>query len=114
MGMMLRLVLILCLVLTGIGLGVARGTIQAGGQVVLCTGDGVVLRDIPGAPGQVHVHLCPDMALSLLNAAIPAPPVADQPVHFSAFLPVSMLQVADFRAVSVATARDPPLLVDLI
>lgn len=68
----LSLVLILCLAFTGIGLGAARGTVMAGGQVVICTGQGVVVMDHPGAPGPPH--LCPDMALSLLAAVWTPPP----------------------------------------
>ena len=63
--------LILCLVLTGIGLGAARGTVVRAEQVVLCTGHGVVIVDHPGKPRQAQ--FCPDMALSLLSAPPDAP-----------------------------------------
>lgn len=61
-----HLALILCLVLTGIGLSAARGTLIRAEQVVLCTGHGAVIVDHPGEPRQAHI--CPDMALSLLSA----------------------------------------------
>ena len=61
-----HLALILCLVLTGIGLGAARGTVVRAEQVVLCTGHGVVIVDHPDGTRQTQV--CPDMALSLLSA----------------------------------------------
>lgn len=70
---LLRLSLILVLMLTGIGLGAARGTVQIGGQVVICTGEGVVTRQIPGAPGPV-AHVCPDMALALMAGVAPEQP----------------------------------------
>lgn len=70
---LLRLSLILVLMLTGIGLGKARGTVQIGGQVVICTGEGVVTRQIPGAPDPV-AHVCPDMALALMAGVATEPP----------------------------------------
>jgi hypothetical protein len=61
-----HLALILCLVLTGIGLGAARGTVVRAEQIVLCTGHGVVVVDHPDGPPRAQI--CPDMALSLLSA----------------------------------------------
>lgn len=103
----LHLALILCLALTGIGLGVARGTVAVGGQVVLCTGAGVVVVDHPDAQGGFP-HICPDMALSLLAA------VASEP-HFPAHH-VTAAALSVFPPTSVllsfgrlpASARDPP------
>lgn len=63
--------LILCLVLTGIGLGAARGTVVMDGQVVLCTGTGLVVVSDPH--GSTRTHICPDMALSLLSAVANPP-----------------------------------------
>lgn len=66
-----HLALILCLVLTGIGLGAARGTVVRAEQIVLCTGHGVVVVDHPDGPPKAQI--CPDMALSLLTALPDAP-----------------------------------------
>lgn len=71
MRRVLHLALTLCLVLTGIGLGAARGTVVRAEQVVLCTGHGVVIVDHPDGPRRAQ--LCPDMALSLLSAVLDAP-----------------------------------------
>lgn len=103
----LRLFLILCLMLTGIGLGAARGTVQIGGQVVLCTGEGVVLRDIPGQ-GNGRLHICPDMALSLLGATTPteAPVLLGAP--FRRWHPPILRAAAVSRSEQTACARDPP------
>lgn len=107
MRRLLHPALILCLVLTGIGLGAARGTVVRAGQVVLCTGHGVVIVDHPGEPRQAR--FCPDMALSLLSAPPDAPvdPAAlrdaarlDQPV------PVRHAQGRESRR---AVARGPPV-----
>ena len=67
----LHLILVLCLALTGIGLGTARGTVMLAGKTVLCSGQAIVVMDDPAAPGRSQV--CPDMALSLL-AGTPVPP----------------------------------------
>ncbi|WP_410218209.1 hypothetical protein [Paracoccus sp. (in: a-proteobacteria)] len=67
----LPFVLILVLMLTSIGLGVARGQVRLGTEVVLCTGHGVVVTRLPDGGGG-KAHLCPDMALSLLAAVNPA------------------------------------------
>lgn len=98
--------LILCLVLTGIGLGAARGTVLRAERVVLCTGHGVVVVERPD--GQRQAHLCPDMALSLLAATLDHPGDAlalhTAPRSGRAF---SVLHTAGRKAPSAA-ARDPP------
>lgn len=68
MPAVLRLALILLMMLTGIGLGVARGTVQIAGHVVLCSGQGLVVMHGVDGEAEGSAHLCPDMALSLLNA----------------------------------------------
>ncbi|MDM7458160.1 MAG: hypothetical protein P3W94_002150 [Paracoccus sp. (in: a-proteobacteria)] len=64
--------LILLIAVTSIGLGTARGTIMRGQEVMLCSGDGVVVTRLPASPeiplGGVEAHLCPDMALSMMLA----------------------------------------------
>lgn len=75
----MHLILILCLVLTGVGLGAARGTVLRADRMVLCTGHGVVVVDHPDGTGEAW--LCPDMALSLLVAMpdTPPPPTVPRP-----------------------------------
>lgn len=69
-------VLILVVMLTGIGLGAARGVVRQGDRIVLCTGHGVVVTQRPD--GQDQAHLCPDMALSLMAALGGAAPVVPE------------------------------------
>lgn len=104
----LRLALILCLTLTGVGLGMARGTVQSGGQVVICTGQGVVVRYVPGAPGKTSAHVCPDMALSLLSApaAHDISVVRASGLHRLVMLPDAAFGVS--RPMPATAARDPP------
>ncbi len=108
MRFVLHLALILCLALTGIGLGVARGTVAVAGQVVICTGKGVVVIDHPDAPGGASAHICPDMALSLLAAVASDPPVLTNSGA------VIDLAATGYRADNLphdgltASARDPP------
>lgn len=102
-----HLALILCLVLTGIGLGAARGTVVRAEQIVLCTGHGVVIVDHPDGPAQAQ--FCPDMALSLLSA-LPDAPVDLALSRDAADLdrPVSILHVQG-RAPPRPAARGPPV-----
>ena len=104
----LRLVLVFCLALTGIGLGVARGTVHSGGQVVICTGVGVVIRHVPGAPGKTVAHICPDMALSFLDATASADirPVPDAGRYRLVSHPGAVPEHS--RSEPLASARDPP------
>ncbi len=64
----------LMLVLTSGAMAVARGQATAAGSVVLCTGAGPVAIQVD-AQGQPTgpVHICPDCALSLLDAAATGP-----------------------------------------
>lgn len=104
----LHLALILCLALTGIGLGVARGTVAVGGQMVLCTGAGVVVVNHPDAPGGTAAHVCPDMALSLLSAVASDPPLP-QRILIGAVLTQIAYDAALVPHDSLpASARDPP------
>lgn len=101
-----HLALILCLAITGIGLGAARGTVIPAEQVVLCTGHGVVVVDHPDAPRSLQI--CPDMALALLAALQDAP--LDGPVirGFGTLArSVSALPLRDQQSPRPA-ARDPP------
>ncbi|MFV0386594.1 hypothetical protein [Paracoccus sp. (in: a-proteobacteria)] len=101
----LRIILILSLMLTGIGLGFARGTVQIGGQVALCTGAGIVFRDVPG---QGRTYICPDMALSLLNATLPMLAEVPRSGAFFRFSPLEPVRKRLSRPVPVPAARDPP------
>lgn len=97
----LRLAVILCIALTGIGLGAARGTVLIGGQVVLCSGHAVVvlLQADEGGPDG-HAHLCPDMALSLLHAIASNVPLAAPQRR--------VLRAAAASAQGAMIAHDPP------
>ncbi len=71
---LVALCLSLMLVLTSGAMAVARGQATASGSVVLCTGSGPVAVQVD-AEGQPvgPVHICPDCALSLLDAEITGP-----------------------------------------
>lgn len=105
----IRVALILCLMLTGIGLGVARGQVQIAGQIVLCTGEGVVTVSAPHGAQGTQIHICPDMALHLLAtgfASATAIAMSWPPVRRLASDHVAaMLAPQDRPALS---ARDPP------
>lgn len=102
----LHLILILCLGLTGVGLGAARGTVVRADRIVLCTGHGVVVID--HLDGSRRASFCPDMALSLLAAPGDGPPGPMMPRPAAeADRPAPNLPVR--RAQSLwPTARDPP------
>ncbi len=69
----LVLMLAVVLALTGVGLAAARGGPDAAGRIEICTGTGPVMI-LVGEDGQpVAPRICPDQALSLLNAvSVPA------------------------------------------
>ena len=71
--------LALTLALTSAAMAAARGQTMAAGSVVICTGSGAVTMQVD-ADGQPvgPVHICPDCALSLLEAAAAAPEDAGQ------------------------------------
>lgn len=104
----LHLILTLSLMLTSIGLGTARGTVQIGGQVVICTGEGLVVRTVPGVPGQSEAHICPDMALSLIDAVVAEDIAAPYTLVSRGADTAPHVPHGDSRLVPAATARDPP------
>lgn len=110
MSRFVPLILILVVMLTSIGLGAARGTIRMGEQIVLCTGHGVVVTRLPGDQGD-SVHLCPDMALSVLAAVGPAdialPSRADRALSGWS---IDSILLTPVRQAPVRV-RDPPLVV---
>lgn len=71
--MVFRLALIALVLLTSLSLGMARGQLRAGTEVILCGGMAVITD--PGDPGRARY--CPDMAPGLLAALdVPSPTVA--------------------------------------
>lgn len=104
-----RLALILCLMLTGIGLGAARGQVQVDGHIVLCTGQGIVTVDAPPGSPAGHTHICPDMALSLLAAVHAQPATSVAPRRLSRRVTPDRVETA-LRSQDrpVVSARDPP------
>lgn len=106
----LAALLILVVALTSIGLGAARGMVRHGEEIVLCTGQGVVVTRRPGPDGPVSAHVCPDMALMLLagldDPAGAVPRSLGQP---DAALPPRQPAPSVDRP-DTARARSPPLL----
>lgn len=105
---MLRLTLLLSLLLTSIGLGAARGTVAIAGQVVICTGEGIVISHIPGAPSKTMAHICPDMALSFLNNITDGPDLPTAEYRVSRLSPHPVTATLYARGGPTAAARDPP------
>jgi hypothetical protein len=71
------LLLVLSLVLSTVGFGMARGQAPAVGQMVICTGHGIITVTIDADGNPVRTQtLCPDAALGLLAATAPVAPVA--------------------------------------
>lgn len=104
-----HLVLILCLTLTSIGLGAARGTVRIDGQIVLCSGQTVrVALDGQGHPTGT-AHLCPDMALAQMAAmAEGAPQVPPLPGTYRPMDLPAADRAAPGRAAPAGRARGPP------
>jgi hypothetical protein len=71
----------LMLVVTGESFAVARGMPGAAGQIILCTGNGVVIVDVDenGQPLE-RGHICPDAALFVLAAVAEPPPGVQRPM----------------------------------
>lgn len=102
--MLLRLALIALVLLTSLSLGMARGQMRAGTELVLCGGT-VVITD-PDDPAKTRY--CPDMAAGLLLTLDP-PPVSvapnEQPWRRAAFPAASRLAPLPQP---VPQARGPP------
>lgn len=109
MSRLLRLSLILLLALTSIALGHARGQSRIAGQVVLCAGGTVttVTVDRDGVPVPV-VHVCPDMALSVLAGLAPDAPVTATPPQPGPARWVAAARVAEDAERAGPRARGPP------
>lgn len=67
--MVLRLALIALVLLTSLSLGLARGQMRAGTEIVLCGGSAIITD--PDDPGKARY--CPDMAAGLLLTLDPPP-----------------------------------------
>ncbi len=108
MNLVLRLTLVLALLLTGIGLGAARGTVRIDGRIVLCTGESIVSQGRPGEPDR-RMHVCPDMALAML-AAVGRDQQRVAPLGTAATERVTPPdRSASTRPGHVTRARDPPV-----
>ena len=96
------LLLVLSLGLSTVGFGVARGQAPADGQMVICTGHGIVTIsvDADGNPVESYM-LCPDAALVFHAALTLEPPIV---------LPAEMsLAGLDWPATTTAPHVFPPL-----
>lgn len=101
--------LALLLALTGQSMAVARGTPNAAGQIVMCTGTGptVVSVDDTGQPVGPP-YICPDFATSLFAATYLPPAVPVRPLTRALVLPLpARTLVVSLKAPS-ASARGPP------
>ena len=104
------ILLALCLVVTAESMALARGQATAAGEIVICTGAGLVTVavDAEGDP-VAPAHICPDCALSLI-AAPPGAPAALAPAARLLPLRFAAAPAPDAAAPrhSPVSARDPP------
>ncbi|SMX33512.1 hypothetical protein [Octadecabacter ascidiaceicola] len=110
---LLSFALALLIAVTSQQMAMARGMARdASGQVVLCTGQGVmtVTLDAQGEP-MGPVHICPDCALTLMDFAETSIAVESAAIHIQilAQTPVDALQIPVIP--TSAQARGPPLFV---
>lgn len=92
-------------------MAMARGmTTDAAGQVILCTGQGVVTvtLDAEGNP-MGPVHICPDCALSFLDAAGAPATVAAPVVHMQKLAQTYVSALQSPIVHSDVNVRGPPL-----
>ncbi|HEY0275348.1 MAG TPA: hypothetical protein VGC31_04675 [Paenirhodobacter sp.] len=106
----LVLVLSLAIAVTGLGLGVARGQIRLDGQIVLCTGEGMITYERgPDGKATGAAHICPDMALMLFSSASGAAMI---PLTAALRTSSALFARPATRAAGLAphspSARDPP------
>ena len=103
------LVALLCV--TAQGMAVARGAPGASGTLEICgsTGPAMVDLDASGKP-LGPPHLCPDWAMSLLNAGLPPVPAAVLPATLRPLTlqPVRAALASDAALPPRASARAPP------
>lgn len=106
----LTICLTMCLALTSVSAAVARGQPTPVGMLELCRGIGtmVVHVDADGSPVG-PVHLCPDIALSLMSA-VHTDDRAVAPVRvWLRVAPDWQARIATSVQTPRATARGPPL-----
>ncbi len=107
----LAITLSVMLVFTSHSMAVARGMPGPDGQMVICTGQGPVMISVDAQGNPVGPsHICPDAALSLLQAALVTPDMmACAP---QSYRQVSFLQTALAASTRAAApqARGPPQL----
>ncbi|SFC35089.1 hypothetical protein SAMN04488094_10472 [Tropicimonas isoalkanivorans] len=74
---LLSLLLTLNLGLSALGFGMARGQVPVAGQMVICTGNGIVTLSVDADGNPVASHtLCPDAALGFWAPVAVQPPAA--------------------------------------
>jgi hypothetical protein len=101
----------LALASAGVTVAAARGQVMAGGEIVLCTGDGPVTVRVDAGDGGPVLHICPDMAPLLLSGVATAPVAAvtspavglSEAGHRPVMLPVPG------RTIGAAQPRGPPV-----
>lgn len=105
MQMLLRLGLVWLIVLTSLSLGMVRGQLRTGTEVILCSGSAVIVD--PDHPQ--GVRYCPDMAASMLLMLDPPPVIARRDAQLSrrAELPAAPRRVALMHPVPQARAPPP-------
>jgi hypothetical protein len=108
----LSIALALMLALTGQSMAIARGTSDSAGQMVLCTGTGLITvfvdenGDPTGAP-----YICPDCALNFLTATTLPEMVVLPDNAGPVVLPIRTTYVRRNKLHTWASARAPPRLI---
>lgn len=104
MPLLIRLALVWLIVVTSLSLGMARGQLRTGAEVVLCSGSAIVTD----ADHPAGARYCPDMATGLLVALDP-PPVVIAPVQGQGRRIASLDRTAPVPPMRpVPQARGPP------
>ncbi len=105
----LGLILAALLAFTSQSMAVARGMPDAAGQIILCTGQGIVTVSVDehGQPVE-RPHICPDCAMSLFAALAEAPRLPVRPLgRVEKLVPLRVALAASWREIEPA-ARGPP------
>ncbi|WP_322866676.1 hypothetical protein U5922_011070 [Aquicoccus sp. G2-2] len=99
----------LMLALTGESLAVARGMPTAAGQIVLCSGQGIVIVDVDenGQPVE-RGHICPDAASFVIAAVAQLPAVALRPMGQAQKMVADAVVRPASRGEIDPVARGPP------
>jgi hypothetical protein len=108
---LLNLVLAALLALTSQSLATARGHAAVAGEIVLCSGEGLVTItvDAQGNPTG-PAHYCPDCALSLFVAVESGAPAPAQALTVARTHVLPPAPIADAGPALGYAARGPPLL----